>query len=142
MGSWLQSYRRSWTHATSEEALGFYSRLFDEAPAAIIVTQPDFVIIDVNVAAQRLLQRPLAEIKGKGFQRIIAANDRTAFSVIASQIISEPGRVTRPLLLKCGDDQEVEVSLIASALRDDNGQPQSIVMILLERGDNVTSDML
>lgn len=143
MDGWLQAYRRSWTHETREEALVFYARLFDEAPAAIVVTRPDLVIIDVNIAAQALLQRPLTELKGQPFQRIIGVSDRIAFSTIARQIVSEPERVTRPLLVKCGGHaEEVEVSLIARALRGDQGEVHSIVMILLERGLNVTSDML
>ena len=142
MDDWLQVYRRSWAHESAEEALVFYARLFDQAPAAIVVTQPDFAIIDVNIAAQKLLQRPLAALRGRPFQRNIASADRTAFSGIARQIISEPGRVTRPLLLKTGDDQEVEVSLIACALRGDDGEVQSIMILLLERGENVTSDIL
>ena len=141
MDSWLQSYRRSWTHETSEEALGFYARLFSEAPAAIIVTNPDFVIVDANIAAQQLLHRPITVLKGKPFQRNIAPKDRTAFSVIARQIISEPGRVTRPLLLKSAEE-EVEIALIACALRGDQGQAQSVVMLLLERGENISSDIL
>lgn len=142
MDSWLQAYRRSWTHETSEEALGFYARLFDEAPAAIIVTDSNFTIIDVNIAAQHLLQRSVTVLKGKSFSRNIAAKDRTAFSVIARQIVSEPDRVTRPLLMKPAGECEVEVSLIACALRDDQQKVERIVMLLLERGDDVTSDIL
>jgi PAS domain S-box-containing protein len=142
MDSWLQAYRRSWTHETSEEALSFYARLFDEAPAAIIVTNRDFAIIDANIAAQNLLQRRLTVLKGKPFHQNIAPTDRTAFSVIARQIISEPGRVTRPLLLKTGDDRNVEVSLIACALRGEDGEAQSVMILMLERGETVTSDIL
>ena len=142
MDRWLQAYRRSWTHETSEEALGFYARLFDEAPAAIIVTDPDFTIIDVNIAAQQLLKRPLTALKGKPFSHNIAPKDRTVFSVIARQIISEPGRVTRPLLMKAASDHDVEVSLIACALRDDKQKAESVVILLLERGEDVTSDIL
>ena len=142
MDDWLQVYRRSWAHESAEEALAFYARLFNEAPAAIIVTTPDFTIVDVNIAAQHLLNRALAVLKGTPFQRNIAAADRTAFSGIARQIISEPGRITRPLLVRTGDDREVEVSLIACALRGDDGEAQSVMMLLLERGENVTSDLL
>ena len=142
MDAWLQVYRRAWTHESVEEALAFYARLFDEAPAAILVTSPDFAIIDANVSAQQLLQRSLSTMKNKPFRLHVAAQDRAVFSAIARQILAEPGRVTRPLLLKSSDDRMVEVSLIACALRDEQGHPQSVVMVLLERGEDVTSDIL
>ena len=142
MDLWLEAYRRTWIHETTEEALGFYARIFDQAPAAMMVTEPSFVITDANIAAQQLLKRPLANLRGKPFQRNIAQADRTAFAAIAHEIISSPGRVTRPLLLKTADDGEVEVSLIACAFRDKNDVPEMVMLLLLERGENISSDIL
>jgi hypothetical protein len=62
--------------------------------------------------------------------------------VIAREIISSPGRVTRPLLLKTADDGEVEVSLIACAFRGKNDVPEMVMLLLLERGENISSDIL
>lgn len=142
MDLWLEAYRRTWAHETAEEALSVYARIFDEAPAAIIVTRPDFTISDANVSAQRMLQRSLTTLRGKSFHRCVAAADSTAFAAIAKQIVSVPGSVTRPLLVKSSDDTQVEVALIACAMRDAEGQPEMIVMILLERGEEISSDIL
>jgi PAS domain S-box-containing protein len=142
MDLWLEAYRRTWAHETPEEALAFYARIFDEAPAAIIVTQPNFAISDANVSAQRMLQRSVSALRGKLFHRYVAAADRIAFAAIAKQIISVPGSITRPLLMNSSDDSQVEVSLIACALRDAENNPEMIMLMLLDRGDQISSDIL
>jgi hypothetical protein len=142
MDMWLETYRRTWAHETAEEALAFYARIFNEAPAAIVITQPSFAIWDANISAQRMLQRSLPALRGKSFHHYVAAADRTAFGAIAREIVSVPGRVTRPLLVRTSHDRLLEVSLVACALRDADEKPSMIVMMLLERGDDISSDIL
>ena len=142
MNLFFERHRRAWTHETAEDALVFFSRLFDEAPAAMVVAQPNFLVTDANIAAQQLFQRPLSTLKGKPFEHNVAEQDLAAFSAIQREIIDTPGRHTRPLLIRTGDDRNVEVSMIAAAFRDRNDKPEYVMLILLERGENISSDIL
>ena len=138
----LAAYRRKWIHETVEDALAFYSRVFDEAPAAIITTDANFVITDANVTAQKLFQKTLGDLRGKPFIQSVAQADRHFFAAISAEIRLEPGRVTRPLLIRTPDNRESEVSLVACGVRGESGEPEMIIMIILERGENISSDML
>jgi PAS domain-containing protein len=142
MDMWLDAYRRTWTHESADEALAFYARVFDEAPAAIVTTDGNFVITDANVSAQQLFQKSLTALKGNPFIQNVARVDRAAFTAIGREITSERGRVTRPLLVRTSQDCDSEVSLVGCALRDERGEPEMVVLILLERGENVSSDIL
>ena len=138
----LEGYRRAWTHENPEDSLVFYARVFDEAPAAMVVTQPNFLVTDANIAAQHLFQRSLNTLKGKPFEHNVAQQDLTAFSAIQREIIETPGQHTRPLLIRTADGRNVEVSMIATAFRDLNENPEFVMLILLERGENISSDIL
>ena len=138
----LEDRRRVWVHDTPEDALVFYNRLFDEAPAAMVVTQPNFLVTDANIAARHLLQRSLTTLQGRPFEHNVSQQDRTAFSAIQREIIEKPGPHTRPLLLRPADDRNVEVSMIATAFRDSNENADFVMLILLERGENISSDIL
>jgi PAS domain S-box-containing protein len=141
--AWLQRFRKSSRpHETPEDALAFYTRIFFEAPVAILILTKEYVVADANLAAEQLLKRPVDVLRGKPFQRNVAKSDRRAFTGISAVITGEESRITRPLRLVNAEGNETEAALIASALRDDKGEPEFIMMMFFERGEKVTSDIL
>ena len=140
---WLRSYRKSLKpYETAGDALAFYTRIFNHAPAAMLILGPEFLVADANIEAQKLLRTTLENLRGIPFSRQIARTDRTAFAEISRQILTEHTSVTRPLLLGEEGHETIEVSATACALRDDDGNPEFIMLLLLDRSDDVTSDML
>jgi PAS domain S-box-containing protein len=141
--AWLRSYRRSLKpYETAGDALAFYTRIFDHAPVAMMILGADFLIADANIEAQKLLKKTLETLRGKPFNRHIAKEDRAAFAEISHEILRDHGRVTRPLLMTPGEDLTIEVSVTACALRDDEGNTEFIMLLLMDRSDDVTFDIL
>lgn len=141
--AWLRSYRRSLKpYESAGDALAFYTRIFDHAPVAIMILGPQFLIADANIEAQKLLRKSLELLRGKPFNRHVAKPDRAAFAEISHEILRDHTRVTRPLLLILGEDQTAEVSATACAIRDDAGNTEFIMLLLIDRSDDVSSDML
>lgn len=121
---------------------GFYRRIFDDSPAAILVVNPDFVITDANLAAERMFNRDLAHLRGFQLRRFVAHSDQAAFVGIRSDIEDQAGYVTRPLLLRLPDQTEYEVSVTAAVFRNEKREPEFILLTLLERGTGISEDML
>ncbi len=89
----------------SDEALGsetarkhndYFRRLFDEAPAACVVTDFECNVIDANQAAETMLRRPLAGMRDKPFQLMIAVSDRPNFRKIVSDLLKSVFESSRP----------------------------------------------
>lgn len=141
--AWLRRFRQSSRpHETPNDALAFYSRIFLEAPVAMLIITMDYAVADANLAAQKLLGRPVNTLRGKPFQQNVAKSDRRAFTGIRGVIRDEKSIVTRPLRLVNAGGNETEASLIASAIRDETGEPEFIIMMFFERGKKITEDML
>jgi PAS domain S-box-containing protein len=56
-----------------------YRELFDFAPAAYLITDPDAVILQANTAAEILLGVPATALAGKPLELFVAAADRRRF---------------------------------------------------------------
>jgi PAS domain S-box-containing protein len=125
-----------------ENREGFFRRIFEESPVAILVVAPDFQITDANVSAQRLLGRSLDHLRECRLRQFIAQSDQEAYTAIRADIEARAGYVTRPLLLRLRDETKCEVSLIAAVFRDGRGNPEFILVTLLERGKSISEDML
>lgn len=141
--AWLRSYRRSLKpYETAGDALAFYTRIFDHAPVAMMILGSDFLIADANIEAQKLLRNTLENLRGKPFNRHIAKPDRAAFAEISHEILRDHKRITRPLLLLPDEEMTIEVAVTACALRDDGGKTEFIMLLLMDRSDDVSSDIL
>jgi PAS domain S-box-containing protein len=125
-----------------EASLAFYSRLFVDSPLATIVTTAAFEVADANNAAQRLFRRSIAEMRGRKFELSIAGSDRDAFKEIFVELSDATSPISRPLLLKVRDGITAEVIVTASMIRTAEGEPEFALMVFLERGENISSDIL
>jgi PAS domain S-box-containing protein len=121
---------------------GFFRRIFQESPAAILVVTLDFQITDANLAAQRMFKRGLRDLRDSALRQFVAHSDQVAFKGIRTDIEDQNGCAARPLLLRLPDETECEVSLTAAVFRDDGGDSQFILMTLLEGGKSISEDML
>lgn len=141
--AWLRSYQRSLKpDEPAGDALALYTRIFDYAPVAIMILGPQFLITDANIEAQMLLRKNLESLRGYPFNRHVAKSDRAAFAEISHEILRDCTRVTRPLLLVLGEQETAEVSVTACTIRDDEGNTEFIMLLLADRSDDVSSDML
>ena len=140
--SWLRTYPRvAQHHDNTLKALIFYRRIFDEAPFPLIVTTMDFLIVDANFAAQQLLGRDLRQLTGTPFSTSISRVDRDLFAGL-SDLIRDKRRISRPVSIRAAMEKEIETSLIARAIPDDEGLPEFVLILLNDRSDSVTSDIL
>ncbi len=129
---WLKAYRRATRiHGTVGSALGYFTRIFEEAPAPYIVTTPQLIIADANLEAQSLMKRQLAAVRGKPLQLIVAPSDRTAFRTIASDLLASQDKLARPLKLQYLSGAEFDVVFHARVIRNEMGDPQFIYWLFL-----------
>jgi PAS domain S-box-containing protein len=140
---WLRRFRKaSRTHETPDDALAFYSRVFLEAPVPIVILGRNHSVADVNVAAQQLVKRSLEKLRGKPFVRIVAKDDRPAFMKLAEDLASDIQKTSRPIRLVDIAGTVIDVAMIASSVRSENGELEFMVLVFLENGVNVSSDYL
>jgi len=140
---WEGAQRRSTRdYGTADESAEFYRRLFVESPVAMVITNPDFEISDINEAGQRLLHFSLRQMRGRQFQLSVADNDRDAWSEICLELRDARSAFSRPLLLNVGEGLVSEVIVTAAMIRGASGEPELAVLVFLERGENFSSDIL
>jgi len=140
---WLRRFRRaSRTHESPNDALTFYSRIFLEAPLPIVILASNHSVADANVSAQQLVKRSLEKLRGKPFVRMVAKDDRPAFMEIAQDLSSDIQKTSRPIRLINISGTVIDVAMIASSVRDENGELEFMVLVFLENGVNVSSDYL
>jgi len=140
---WLRSYRRSvQAYGTVADTLEFYRRIFLESPVAIIVTTISLQIADANIAAQKMLNMRLKQLRGRRFHSHVARADREAFTAIVADLRDGRNSVSRPVLLNTTGGVEMEAMLNASVIRTAKGEPEFLLLVLHDRGDDVSSDMV
>lgn len=112
--------------------LAYFRQLFELAPAAYIVTDPDLVIQDANNAAVRLLRRPLDHLAGKPLVHFIDTPERDVFRSMVAESLRAGKQLVQPLSLQPVHGEEVEVLYSAVGLRDPKGQLTAIFWLLIE----------
>ena len=116
--------------------------LFDEAPAACIVTDSACLVIDANRAAETMLLQPRSGMLDKPFQRMIAVSDRQTFEKIAADMLLSVFDTSRPLCMKPHTGAEVDVLFKARMVRNMDGDPEFISWVFLESLASDPRDLL
>lgn len=107
-----------------------YRRALEQASDAIVVTDRQGIILEVNARAEELLGHPRAEIVGQAFQEFVPTEDRERQPLRMRELIEGPATlVQRPLRRRDGTAVAVEIS--ARDLGD--GRFQAIVRDISER---------
>jgi PAS domain S-box-containing protein len=130
---WRRAYRRSIrVHGTIGNALRYFTQIFEEAPAPYIVTTPRLTIVDANFAAQKMLRRSLAVVRGKPLPLMVAASDRPVFRQMVGEILQSRTRVARPLTIRPVGGEEFEIIFNATVIRDSDEMPVYVFWLFLD----------
>jgi hypothetical protein len=116
--------------------------MFDESPAACVVTDPACIVIDANRAAEVMLLRSGPMMRRKPFSLLVATSDRLNFAAIAVDILSQPFGSGRPLSMKPSRGDDIEVVFNAFMMRGDDGRPEMISWVFLESACGPGSDLI
>jgi len=88
--------------------LEYFRELFELAPAAYIVTDPELVIQDANTAAQRLFRKHLEDLVGKPLVLFIEAGERAVFRSMAAESFIARKQLVQPVSLEPAHGEDVE----------------------------------
>src|SRR6185503_7024715 len=114
-------------------SLNYFMRLFEDAPAAYLVTDANLIITDANAAAQRLFGRAISALKGKPLSLLVGSSDRETFRRIITGAVREAqAPISRPLKLMIASG-EAELNFSAAVLRDSDQLAESISWIFYNR---------
>jgi len=107
-----------------------YRRALEQASDAIVVTDRQGIILEVNARAEELLDHPRAEVVGQSFQRFEPREDRERQPLRMRDLIEGPAKlVERRIERRDGTPVTVEIS--ARDLGD--GRYQAIIRDISER---------
>jgi PAS domain S-box-containing protein len=133
---WFSQYERGHgPHGSLNESLRYFTRVFEEAPAAYVITDANMLITNANAQAQRLFQRAISRLKGKPITLFIAESERDTFRrIIVRDVLDSREPVKRPLKLRIGT-REGDVLFSASAMRNAEGSAECVAWIFHDRHD-------
>ena len=105
---------------------GFFERLFDAAPAAILVSDSESRIAYANAEASRLLGYPLDDLVGRDTESIVPTSLREEYAKGREEFIGEVqknpiGSGVEAKLL-CSDGTELPVEAAVSVVETDQGR--------------------
>jgi PAS domain S-box-containing protein len=106
--------------------------LFELAPAAYIVTDPEFVIEDANTAAAGLFKQPVDELIGRPLTMFVEPRERPIFQSMVAESLKAVKQLVQPLTLQPVSGSEVEVLFSARVVHDANGGVGTIHCLLVE----------
>jgi PAS domain-containing protein len=127
---------------SAKHLVDYFKLLFDEAPAACVVTDSACIVIDANRAAETMLLRPLSGMVDKPFQRMIALSDLQTFEKIAADMLLSVFNTSRPLCMKPRTGADVDVLFKARMIRTREGAPEFISWVFLESLATGSRDLL
>ena len=141
--SWYRAYASSNPQrGSNEESNAYFARVFEDAPAAYIVTDPGMLIRDANKAAQRLLKRPLIWLRGKPIFSVVAREERAAFHALTPELLRVQSVMTRPLRIQPAQGEVIDAFFSACTARDDSGKPEAVFWIFMEPLESRNEDLL
>jgi PAS domain S-box-containing protein len=108
-----------------------YRELFDLAPAAYLITDPDAVILQANISAEVLLGAPATALVGKPLELFVAAQDRRGFRHRLLHVDDLDLREWE-LRLRTGRGPALRAAATVSGERDFDGRPGELRWLLRE----------
>jgi len=130
---WLRQYRRSVRIVPGlQAALSYFQKLFELAPVAFVVTDPQLTITDANRQAVRLLNRSLSGLRGKPLTVFVSASERNVFRTMVAEMLGNADHMVRPLSIKPVRHEAVDMMFTAAPMRDDDGIATAIYWVFHE----------
>ena len=111
----------------AEEKIRQQAALLDKAQDAIFVKDVEDRIVYWNKSAERIYGLPSAQVVGRKVTELLSS-DPFKYEV-AKQAVLETGNWTGELLTRKGDGRELIVESRWTLVRNENGSPQSILVI-------------
>lgn len=111
---------------------GYYQQLFELAPDAYLVTDPDGVIVEANQAAISLLRTPPGAVVGSGLQMYVPSDERANFEASLHQLRHSEGTQQWRVVLCPPATPRLDVALRVSGARDEHGRLHSLRWLLRE----------
>jgi PAS domain S-box-containing protein len=136
---WVRRYPHAQRNDGEHDA-SYFRALFEDAPAAYIITDADFTIIDANRAAQDLTSRRLDQLLGKPLSVIVPPSDTSAFRSILDEVRARM-TVNRPVRVITRDGREQECSFIAKAAQVEENVPGSFYCLFCTK-ESDQADMI
>jgi PAS domain S-box-containing protein len=131
--AWLNQYEKSVRlFPEIREALAHFEQLFELAPAAFVVTDPELRITDANRAAAVLFNSPASRFRGKPLTVFVTRGERKVFLDIVAQVVRTDGPIVRPLCIRPGAGAEVDMVVTAVSIRDEANAVSSIYWVFGE----------
>ena len=120
----------------------YFRLLFQQAPAACVVTNSACIVIDANRAAETILLWPLSLMREQPFQHMIGIADRDIFDTMAADMLLHSFDASRPLCMKPQVGDEIDVLFKARTIRRPDGTPEFISWIFLETLGSGLADLV
>jgi PAS domain-containing protein len=120
----------------------YFRLLFQEAPAACVVTDSACIVIDANCAAETILLWPLSLMREQPFQHMVGIADREIFDTMAADMLLHSFDASRPLCMKPLVGEEIDVLFKARTIRTPDGTPEFISWIFLETPGSGSAELL
>lgn len=141
--SWVLQYERHGRlHGSVDEALAYFQRIFDDAPAPYLITNPQLLITDANAAAQRMLNRSIENMHGKPLYLFVSPSERQVFRTMARAIIDAGDSLVRPLCIQPDGSAETDVIFSARVVRGADNEVDCIFWLFVHSITPEGSDLL
>lgn len=103
-----------------------YRALFESAPDAYLVTSPEGAIVEVNRAAETLLQAARETLRGKPLSSLVAKRDLTAFRTLLLRLRSAETVPDWEITFERREGSPFPASVTVSTFRDAGGEITSL----------------
>ena len=112
-----------------------YEDLFESAPDAYLVTDPDGTIREANEAAVGLLGLSRRFLKGKPLATFILEEERLAFRLLLREMAQSVETVEREIKIRPRRRDPVEVAVTLSVVRDSHDHPTGLRWLVRDLTD-------
>ncbi len=112
-----------------------YEDLFESAPDAYLVTDPDGVIREANRAAVGLLGLSRRFLRGKPLATFIPEDERQAFRLLLRDIAQALETVEREMNVRPRRRETIPAAVTLSVVRDPQGRPTGLRWLLRDLTD-------
>lgn len=101
----------------------------ESATDVILSTDPDGLILTWNTAAERLTNRPLAEIRGRSLLELAVPHKRDTLAGLFTRVKNGNVSITGEWDLLTGSGQATPISWVLSPMKDQHGKFAGVVAI-------------
>lgn len=111
-----------------------FRRLFEQAPAAIVLLNAEGQVQQANQTALNLLGRPADAVHGQALEAFMEPSDASAWHTQRQRCLQEePGELQRDAVYLASDGRRLQLHECLRQARIQDEQPASLVLVLQDR---------